>query len=64
MFCSMVQMMKLLKKKTVVEGVETKSQLKYLEDAGGEVVQGYIFDRPLPENDFVRRLECGYAEVG
>lgn len=64
MFCSMVQMMKLLKKKTVVEGVETKSQLKYLEDAGCEVVQGYIFDRPLPENDFVRRLECGYAEVG
>jgi len=60
----MVQMMKLLKKKTVVEGVETKSQLKYLEDAGCEVVQGYIFDRPLPENDFVRRLECGYAEVG
>ena len=64
MFCSMVQMMKLLKKKTVVEGVETETQLKYLEDAGCEVVQGYIFDRPLPENDFVRRLECGYAEVG
>ena len=64
MFCSMVQMMKLLKKKTVVEGVETETQLKYLEDAGCEVVQGYIFDRPLPESDFVRRLECGYAEAG
>lgn len=33
-------------------GVETESQLKILKDLGCELVQGFVFSRPLPPADF------------
>lgn len=60
MFKSIVNLVKELGKKVVAEGVETKEQLKYIKDAGCEIVQGYIYDKPLPEVDFTKRLQNGY----
>lgn len=60
MFRHIVDMLNQLGKETVAEGVETHEQLKYLEEAGCGIVQGYIFDKPLPEEEFVKRLENGY----
>jgi diguanylate cyclase (GGDEF)-like protein/PAS domain S-box-containing protein len=40
---------------TVAEGVEQPSQLATAKQAGCDLVQGYLFSRPLPE-DQVRRL--------
>lgn len=36
---------------TVAEGVETEEQLKELRNMGIEYIQGYIFSKPLKEND-------------
>ncbi len=41
----------------VAEGVETPVQLKLIESMDCDMVQGYIFDRPLREDDFVKRLQ-------
>ena len=33
---------------TTAEGVETEEQLEYMRDAGVDLVQGYLFGRPVP----------------
>ncbi|WP_406566076.1 EAL domain-containing protein [Acidisoma silvae] len=43
---------------TVAEGVETVSQLDFLERLGGDFAQGYLFAKPLPPADFERLLLC------
>ena len=40
----------------VAEGVETPEQLALIDKMGVSIVQGYIFDKPLTENDFVERI--------
>lgn len=37
---------------TVAEGIETQEQLDYLSEAGCNMVQGYIFSKPLPIPEF------------
>ncbi len=42
----------------VAEGVETEAQLDYLRDRGCDLVQGYLFSKPLPAEqvmDFIRQ---------
>lgn len=41
----------------IVEGVETPSQLKMLKDNGCNEAQGYLFDKPLPIEEFEKRLD-------
>jgi len=43
--------------RTVSEGVETKEQYEYLSKVGCDIIQGYYFDRPLPEEVFLERLK-------
>ncbi len=62
MFVSIVDLVRKLGKKTIAEGVETKEQLEYLRKVGCDIVQGYVFDKPMPEKDFVVRLEEGYKD--
>ena len=38
--------------KVVAEGVETKEQLQYISQIGCGYVQGYVFSKPLPGNQF------------
>lgn len=42
---------------TIAEGIETQEQYSKLLEAGCEEGQGYLFSRPLPENDFVKWLQ-------
>jgi EAL domain-containing protein (putative c-di-GMP-specific phosphodiesterase class I) len=39
----------------VAEGVETREQHEFLKASGCGVFQGYHFDRPLQEHDFVEK---------
>ncbi len=60
MFSSIVSLINKLGKKSVAEGVETEEQLDYLRKLGCDIVQGYVFDKPLTSEDFEKRLEEGY----
>lgn len=40
----------------IAEGVETEEQAAYLKSVGCRYVQGYLFSRPEPEEDFRKRL--------
>lgn len=47
---------KQLKLPVVAEGVETEEQYVYLKNSGCEVIQGYYFSKPLPQNEFLHKL--------
>lgn len=62
MFKNIVSLINELGKKSVAEGVETERQLEYLRKFGCNIVQGYVFDKPLPTEEFENRLESGYIQ--
>jgi EAL domain-containing protein (putative c-di-GMP-specific phosphodiesterase class I) len=45
----------------VAEGVETLTQMRYLENSGCNLMQGYYFHKPLPQP---RILELIKAQTG
>lgn len=57
MFRSIVKLLNELGKKSIAEGVETVEQIDYLREVGCDIVQGYVFDKPLPQEMFEERLE-------
>lgn len=42
---------------TVAEGIETEEQIDSLRRLGCDVVQGYYFSRPLPQEQFERWIQ-------
>ena len=51
-----VKMAKELDMEVIAEGVETMDELFYMKRLSCEIVQGYLFDKPLPKFDFEKRL--------
>ena len=45
-----------LKMATVAEGVETPEQVAFLETTGCDIIQGYVFARPMPAAEFTELL--------
>ena len=62
MLKNIVRMAKELGIQIVAEGVETKEQYEYLSTTGCDMMQGFYFDKPLPEEEFVERLKIGKYE--
>jgi len=50
---AIVGMGKSLGLKIVAEGVETRGQMTFLQDLGCDVGQGYLFSKPVSNDDFV-----------
>ncbi|HBE09279.1 MAG: EAL domain-containing protein [Eubacterium sp.] len=42
---------------TVAQGIETREMLDYLKFLGCRIVQGYIYDKPMPESVFIERFK-------
>ena len=60
MFENITRLAKELGIKIIAEGVETKQQYEYLVDAGCDMIQGYYFDKPLTEAEFLERMCIGH----
>ncbi|MBQ9493731.1 MAG: EAL domain-containing protein [Oscillibacter sp.] len=59
---SIVHMAKEIEIQTLVEGVETEEQFRFLRNIGFEKVQGYLFGKPMPYLECIRHvLEQGLS---
>lgn len=47
-----MQLAKMMKLKTVAEGVETQAQVQRIDSLGGDYIQGYFYSKPLPKDQF------------
>lgn len=60
-----IELAKRLDMKTVAEGVETEGQRRFLADAGCDMIQGFLFSRPVPPVEFERlAFGCPAGVVG
>lgn len=53
---NVIKMINDLDRTVICEGIENESQLDFLKHASCSVVQGYFFDKPLPHDEFEKRL--------
>lgn len=57
MFRNVVTLIKQLGLECIAEGVETKQQVDVLRENHCDLAQGFYFDRPLPVEEFEKRLD-------
>ena len=53
-----VHMIRQMKRKILVEGVETESQINRLKALGVDYLQGYYFSKPITQNAFLKYCEA------
>ena len=53
---NVLHMAKELSMETICEGVEEEAIVDNLKNMGCNIIQGYYFDRPLPEKEFEERI--------
>ncbi|HBZ52982.1 MAG TPA: hypothetical protein DEO82_04325 [Eubacterium sp.] len=54
-----IRLAKGLNMKTVAEGVEVKEQVDFLAELGCDMIQGYYFAKPMPVEEYEKRLSRG-----
>ena len=57
---SIISMIDGLKMDTVAEGCETAEQAKILKEMNCTMIQGYLFDKPLPCDEYTNKLSKGH----
>lgn len=58
-----ISMAKELGIQTVSEGIETKATVEYLKTIGGDLVQGYVFSKPLMPDEFEKYISSNKGIV-
>ena len=56
-----VQLAHQLTIRTVVEGVETEEDERFIRSIGCDIGQGYLYSRPVSAEEFDRLLEQAYS---
>ena len=56
-----IRMIQQMKRKILVEGVETKEQKEMLEKLKVDYMQGYYFSKPIPKKDFLKLISIDKA---
>jgi len=56
---NIIHMANQLQMEVVAEGVETMEQMEYLKENRCHIVQGFLFDKPMPKEQFESRLRIG-----
>ncbi len=54
---SIIHMAKKLRLRVLCEGVETKEQCDFLSRVGCDIIQGYLFSKPIPQEAFSKYVE-------
>lgn len=54
---SVVGMTSNLKMAIIAEGVETESQADFLHEIGCDTIQGYLYSKPVSEEDYINKLK-------
>ena len=49
--------------KTLSEGVETEEAKNFLIEIGCKHLQGFLFGKPMPKEEFTAKIESGEFEV-
>lgn len=60
---AIIDMAHRLNLKVVAEGVDSPAQLAFLKQHHCDMLQGYLFSRPIPANEFTQLLEAQNARV-
>lgn len=60
---TMLEMTTRLERETVAEGVETVTEAMRLQELGFRAVQGYLFARPMPNQEFNQLVAQGQRYV-
>ncbi|MGN0143189.1 MAG: putative bifunctional diguanylate cyclase/phosphodiesterase [Roseburia sp.] len=60
---NIIRMASELKMDVIAEGVENRQQMEYLKSIHCDMVQGFLFDRPLPEDAFEERIRAWWYEL-
>lgn len=60
---NVIRMASELNMTVVAEGVESRQQLEYLKSLQCGMAQGFIFDKPLPEDIFEERIRAWWYEM-
>lgn len=60
---AMISMAHSLGLSVIAEGVETREQLRSLQKLNCDVVQGYIYSKPLNVEQFSAMLESGFSDI-
>ena len=59
---SIIRMAKWLNTQTIAEGVETITQADYMKSMGCNYIQGYLYSKPIKEDEFIKLLENSFFE--
>jgi EAL domain-containing protein (putative c-di-GMP-specific phosphodiesterase class I)/GGDEF domain-containing protein len=51
-----IKLAKNLNMRTVAEGVEAREQVEFLASQGCDMIQGYVYAKPMPKESFARRM--------
>lgn len=60
---NIVRMASELNMEVIAEGVENVTQMEYLRSVNCNMVQGFLFDKPLPETEFEGRIRRWWYEA-